>query len=341
MKKNSRRLAWCLSLLAAAACAPQLSSPRVGPFLVKLDPADHGKFDAISGSKAEEKKKRQMRFLQEHGHDIGWYPDVVGELKEHDTVQIIYFNYRDYVVGFCSGVFLSDGYIATAAHCNSAVYGLNRVGADCRDNVLFAYKAKKGAPLEYYACDRVAVYGLDTSSYEFRPNEGNGPAERRWRAKDYMLFRLAELEPKAKLRKDADNGARWIEKGNSLRKDDVLLALVVDPPADSKNLLSKYDLAVGEVGDAAELTKKHNLQPTDGVLFTPSINGLQPGNSGGPIYLLPNVGDKGSSSRVASKPNWADWERIYTGPYRGVFPASVYVYSYPYQSLPYFFGEAR
>ncbi|MCB0417976.1 MAG: hypothetical protein H6617_09710 [Bdellovibrionaceae bacterium] len=339
MKRNSSLLLLLVALSVLSACAPEAAAPRVGPFLVKLNPADHGKFDAIAGSKAEDKKKKQMRFLQERGHDLSWYPNTVGEIKAHDTVQILYFNYRDYVVGFCSGVFLSDGYIATAAHCSSAIYGLNKVGADCRDNVLFAYKAEKDGPLEYYACDRVVVYGDDTSAYDLRLNEANGPSERRWHSRDYMLYRLAELKPKAKLRKDADNGAQWIEKGNSLKTDDVLLALVVDPPAGASNLLSKYDVAVGEVQDGNALAKKHNLRPTDAIHFTALVNGLQSGNSGGPIYLLPNVGAKGSAARQPA--NWADWERIYTGPFRGIFPANIYVYSYPYQSLPPFFREAR
>jgi hypothetical protein len=324
-----------LTVLVVAACGGSVEDPITSPFLIKLDPKDHGKMDAIKNSPLGDRFKKQLELLATKNHDIEWFPTSLGTVTAHDTVQIIYFDYSAYVVGFCSGAFVSDNFVASAAHCNESVYALQKEGAKCEENVLFAYKPSETAAMEYYRCDRVELNQLDRTRYT-PGDQGENPstkAQERSRLVDHTLYRLANAAGKPPLRVTFTQSESWYQKTGGLVPSDAVVGLVVDPPSGSGDFASKYDIFAGKIVDADSTAEAKSLRLTDGVFLEATINSSEAGNSGGPIYRLDALLNRGDA--VADN-------RAYVAPLSGMFPSSGHIL-FPYAStfLPKLFSTTR
>ncbi len=305
-----------LALILVAGCGSNSMGPSgptaagAAPFLLKIDPKDYKRFDEIKNSPINDRTKKQIAYLQTRGHDIKWFPDTMGTIKEHETVQLLYFDYTNYLVGFCSGAFASDNFVVSAGHCNVAVWGLDKEGASCDGNLIFAYKPAPAAKLEYYRCDRVMAHANDKSPFT-RDQGSSGPEDHR--TLDYTLFRLANGAGNPPLRNSFRSSREWLKKRSQTEPKDILMGLVVDPPATNKSLASAYDVVIGEAQDRHQASKDNNFTLYDSIYLKAIFNTSEGGNSGGPYYLLQenpvNAGKKLKDGIVA--------ERIYAAPLSG------------------------
>ncbi len=289
------------------------------PFLIAIDPKDHARFDEISKSGIKTRFKEQIEYLSSHGHDLEWYPTNIGQITEHETVQLIYFDYSKYVVGFCSGGFISDNFVVSAGHCNLSVYGLSREGASCEHNLLFAYKSKRDGKMQYYRCDQVMASVYDTSEYS-TDEQGKGSSERIHRSDDYTIYRLANAAGNPPLKAPMEASRAWYQKSSGVLKvNDILLGLVVDPPSGNSSFLSKYDVVLSEVIDPRSAAKTENMALYDGVTGKPLFNRYQSGNSGAPVYLLSTKPAINPKTLIPFRGN-----RIFAAPHSGSWPGNGY-----------------
>jgi hypothetical protein len=244
------------------------------PAVITVDPKDYARFDKIMGQTADQRFKEQVKFLQEKGHDLKWYPDTL-QIEQHNTVQLLYFSGAKRVVSLCSGSFVSQGEIMTAGHCNEGHPEWSRepLPMTCQGDLVFAYKASKDAPISYYECDRIV-----RNTFIREDKDASG-------IHDMALFETRIPNP-AFVRRGSvwRGGTHYADRDlaylQGITKDLIQVALVVDPPADyAPTFASAYDIVISRV------VNTHNGLWT-GLTSQNLVNHTQPGNSGGPLYLL-------------------------------------------------------
>lgn len=266
--------------LVLAACSGEEHSQN-GPLLLKIDPRDHKRFDQIRNEpNLTARQREQILFLQRHGHDLAWYPNTYGEIVSHETVQIVFFNYTTYTLGFCSGMLVSGNFILTSGHCAARNPELRMDRALCDGFVLFAAKPTKNGPLEYYRCDRVVSYSDSRNAYT-----APGGMER-WVLDDHILFRLnnrAGTPPVNRFVREA------VGRADHVTPSSHTMGLVVDPPANARvSLRSQYEVVVSEVVDGHALAAASPVYPRADALHIEASprRTYRAGNSGSPVYLL-------------------------------------------------------
>lgn len=298
------RLSTLFFFLLLAACAKDEDAQN-GPLLIKIDPRDRARFDLIRNEPSlTEKQREQILFLQQRGHDISWFPNTIGEIVTHETMQVIFFNYETYTLGFCSGMMVSGNFVLTSGHCVRNTPTLQADRALCDGKVLFATKATKTGPLEYYRCDRIVSYNDSRNGYDA------GGMGVRYVLGDHLLFRMNNRggsPPVNRFVRDAVGRSDYVAPGA------FTLGLVVDPPvARAPSLRSKYEVVVSQVVNGHDLAARLTDYPKgDALHMEAARRGFIGGNSGSPVYLLdapPPVGGVGVFTG----------NRVYLGPLSSV-----------------------
>ncbi len=254
---------------------PASSNP--GPVVTKVPPKDHKKFDEIFGVPADEVHDKEIEFLKAQNHDLEWYQGTLATLVSHDSVQVIYFGSAERVIGWCSGAFLDADRIATAGHCHSDEYRFDlEVGKGCRGKVVFAIKENASSKVDYYECDK-----LEANEFSI-PDNPNASGE----LKDYAVFSLKSDRQKnvhyplgvyyqlGELNADPANFT-------TLYTDKLAVGVFVDPPKGYGEFASSYDIVPGKIVAKAFETEATYIEPFG--------NSSQPGNSGGPFYVIEDV----------------------------------------------------
>lgn len=284
------RPAQVASLLLASvlfsACGGSGSGTSGGPKLIQL-PKDR-LAEIEKEKRAQERFELQKELLREEGHEIQFFDNDLFEadlgvrVMEHETVQLIYFNYADDIIGFCSGAWLDDELIATAGHCHSDEYRFDiRSGESCDGKVVFAYRSKASAATEYIRCNQT----LETQfNVIWNEEVEQGSKNRLYDITDHAYFSVQPSPGLRSFNSQTLNNAELMlashdGRSSTLGEDFYLLA--VDPPSHySDGLASEYDLVKGQRKEIGSSTRFYNLSVID-----ISYNGSQDGNSGGPVYF--------------------------------------------------------
>ena len=285
-------------------------SKAAPPFVIKVDPKDQERFKQIQNAPISERAKEQIMFLQSKGHDINWfYGKDEEKVVFHKTVQVIYFNYSNSVISWCSGAFVSNNHISTAGHCNTDTYfGENfdtyiseksviteeSQSIDCRGQVLFAYKPRYNSPVSYYSCDKLKVQLFQDDEEKIKGEDADSRRAHLyyWDLKDYALFSVNEISSNGNntvLNTEFDNTKLVINNYRTpLAKSGFekwqTLAIAVDPPSSYSNqYTATYDLIIGELNHEDSFFDGWTMSPS--TLYVKSLkNFTEGGNSGSPVY---------------------------------------------------------
>ena len=263
-----------------------------GRFTIPIEPKDREEFQRIRKAQSDEKVKRQVEFLTSRGHDIQWFLNPVINVQQHQTVQVIYFDFKNTVLAWCSGALLANGTVATAGHCNDGILSSEVIssadqGIDCHGKVLFAYKKSPSAPIQYYGCDSLRVQKYVSDWKMNYKNEDSGEVYDRWDVKDYALFTIYD-SPHEK-HPEFDNLKLALEYGRSeFGKNKYFsgwetLGVAIDPPQDGNRYTSRLKLILGETIEEQKYFRKRCLTH-DTMLIRGKVNFSRPGNSGSPVY---------------------------------------------------------